>query len=291
MKSAINIIPDINKKDNLVRLIESGGEKVNELFRMAGEVKENNVGNKIYFRGLIEFSNFCRKNCLYCGLRKANTEVSRYDLDDKEIIDSAMFAYENDFASVVLQSGEIVSKRFTLRIERLLNKIHTLTNGNLRVTLSCGEQTNETYQRWFDSGAHRYLLRIESSVPSLYRRIHPDDEMHSHERRLECLYALKEIGYQTGTGVMIGLPFQSAEDLADDLLFMKNFDIDMVGMGPYLEHARTPLYQHRESLLTPGGRFFLTLKMIALLRIMMPDINIAIKNRTIEIDQGAFLEA
>ncbi len=143
------------------------------------------------------------------------------------------------------------------------------------VTLSLGEQKEEVYQRWFDAGAHRYLLRIETSNPELYQMYHPTDTLHEYARRLTCLKTLQRIGYQTGTGVMIGLPFQTTADLADDLLFMKQFDVDMVGMGPYIEHQHTPLYQYRSELLPIQERFGLALKMIAILRILMKDINIA----------------
>ena len=136
-----------------------------------------------------------------------------------------------------------------------------------------GEQTQNVYKRWFVAGAHRYLLRIETSNQQLYRLLHPDN--HYFENRLQCLKALQDIGYQTGTGVMIGLPYQTVGDLADDLLFMHRFNIDMVGMGPYIEHAETPLYDHNHLLWPIEKRFTMALKMIAVLRIMMKDINIA----------------
>jgi len=145
----------------------------------------------------------------------------------------------------------------------------------LGITLSCGEQTHETYRRWFENGAHRYLLRIESSNPELYYKIHPKTKKHSFEKRLEALQSLRETGYQVGTGVMIGLPFQTVGDLADDLLFLKETDVDMCGMGPYVEHEHTPLYQFKHLLKTRQERFDLALNMIAVLRLLMPDINIA----------------
>jgi len=160
-------------------------------------------------------------------------------------------------------------------MEKLLREIHTATGGNLRITLSCGEQDKDTYRRWFDSGAHRYLLRIETSNPGLYNKLHPDDGHHRFKYRLDCLYCLQDTGYQVGTGVMIGLPFQTTADLAGDLLFMEQFNIDMVGMGPYLEHRETPAYAFRDLLLPREERFQLALKMIAVLRILMKDINIA----------------
>jgi biotin synthase len=223
----------------------------------------------------VEFSNICSKDCLYCGIRKSNKKVVRYNATDEEILDSCRFAWENRFGSVVLQSGEMESMAFVKRVENLLGKIKQLSNNELGITLSCGEQSRETYRRWFESGAHRYLLRIEASNRELYYKIHPYTPKHSFERRLEALQFLRETGYQVGTGVMIGLPFQTLEDLASDLLFFKNLDIDMCGMGPYIEHEYTPLYQFRHLLKTKKERFYLALNMIAALRLLMPDINIA----------------
>jgi biotin synthase len=142
------------------------------------------------------------------------------------------------------------------------------------VTLSVGEQVPEVYKKWYDAGAHRYLLRVEATNQKLYNKIHPDDSKHDFNRRLNCLKSLQDIGYQTGTGVMIGLPFQTLDDLAGDLLFMKDFNIDMCGMGPYIEHADTPLIEFSGQLMPLPARFDLTLKMIAIIRIMMKDINI-----------------
>ena len=154
---------------------------------------------------------------------------------------AARFAYDNKYGSIALQSGETESSSFSKRVEKLLNKIRELSGGKLGITLSVGEQEPEVYKRWFDAGAHRYLLRVESTNQDLYNKIHPNDSKHNFHRRLECLKSLQDIGFQTGTGVMIGLPFQTMDDLAGDLLFMKEFDIDMCGMGPYIEHADTPL--------------------------------------------------
>ncbi len=272
-------------KGDIVELLKAEGDDKTALFTRSAAVKEKYVENKVYFRGLIEFSNICAKNCFYCGIRKDNELTKRYNLSDKEILDAARFAFENKYGSLVLQSGELESPAFTRRIDDLLKKIRDLSDGKLRVTLSVGEQSEETYRQWFNSGAHRYLLRIESSNPELYKKIHPDDESHRFEKRLEALRTLQRTGYQTGTGVMIGLPFQTLEDMAGDLLFMKEFNIDMVGMGPYIEHTNTPLYKFREMLLPKEERFQLTLKMIAILRIMMKDINIAAATALQSIDK------
>jgi biotin synthase len=260
---------------SILPLLEADQEMTKKIFLEADRIKKEYLGDKVYFRGLIEFSNICSKDCLYCGIRNSNHNVGRYNIQDEEIIEAALYAYQQNYASIVLQSGEIQSVAFTKRIEELVKKIHRKTNNNLRITLSLGEQNVETYKRWFEAGGHRYLLRIESSNPELYKKIHPADSNHTHKRRIEALESLKKIGFQTGTGVMIGLPFQTKEDLANDLLFMKNFEIDMIGMGPYIEHADTPLIKYAELLLPLKERFVLALKMIAILRLMMPTINIA----------------
>ena len=265
----------ILKKQEIIRLLGLKGEERNRLLQSARQVKLSEVGNKVYFRGLIEFSNICSKDCLYCGIRQGNKKVLRYNATDEQILEACRFAWEKRFASVVLQSGELSSPAFVKRFDGLLKKIKQLSNGELGITLSCGEQSPDTYRRWFESGAHRYLLRIESSNRELYYKIHPENETHSFEKRLAALGFLKDAGYQVGTGVMIGLPFQTLEHLADDLLFMKRLDIDMCGMGPYIEHEDTPLYVHRHLLMSKQERFDLALKMIAVLRMMMPDINIA----------------
>ncbi|MBN2522910.1 MAG: [FeFe] hydrogenase H-cluster radical SAM maturase HydE [Bacteroidales bacterium] len=246
-----------------------------ELFNEAGRVRKKYVGNKVYFRGLIEFSNVCSKDCYYCGIRKSNKNIARYNLSDEEILVAAVYACEQRYASIVLQSGELMNKMFIKRIDNLLKKIHRKTNGTLHITLSLGEQSKKTYRQWFESGAHRYLLRIETANRKLYSQIHPTDALHDFKVRMRALESLRELGYQTGTGVMIGLPFQTYDDLANDLLFMKDFGIDMVGMGPYIEHNDTPMYKYRSLLWTEQERLFATLRMIALLRIFMPDINIA----------------
>jgi biotin synthase len=274
-----NTLKDILSKDefsknDIIKLLSCKGADRTLLFKTSADIKEKYIGNKVWFRGLIEFSNVCGKDCLYCGIRKGNKNLERYSLNDDEILTAAKFAYTNRYGSIALQSGEIESSFVTGRIENLLHKIREMSNGELGVTLSVGEQEPGVYSRWFEAGAHRYLLRVESTNPALYSKIHPEDTRHSFTRRLECLKSLQEIGYQTGTGVMIGLPYQTLDDLAGDLLFMKEFDIDMCGMGPYIEHVDTPLIEHSGRLMPLKDRFDLTLKMIAIIRIMMKDINI-----------------
>ncbi len=265
---------NFDRKDLALLLAAEGNEKA-LLFEKAREIKNQSIGNKVYFRGLVEFSNICTKNCYYCGIRKDNKNVARYALNEEQILQAARFAYENHYGSIVLQSGECNSPEFIKKIDNVLRKIKHLSNGKLGITLSIGEQTPEVYRQWFESGAHRYLLRIESSNPELYQKIHPNNAKHDYYKRLQALKDLQDAGYQTGTGVMIGLPFQTYEDLAGDLLFFKHFNIDMVGMGPYIEHEETPLYPFRDKLLPIEKRFDLALKMIACLRILMPEINIA----------------
>jgi len=245
------------------------------LYAEANAIKTATIGNKVYLRGLIEFSNICRKNCYYCGIRHGNKAVNRYELSDEEVLAAVDFAWKNCYGSVVLQSGEQQSARFTKRITCLLHKIKEFTNNEVGITLSCGEQTAATYREWFNAGAHRYLLRIETSNKELYYKLHPNDNRHSFDNRLAAIEQLRMEGYQVGTGVMIGLPFQTIEHLVGDLLFFQSMNVDMVGMGPYLEHSQTPLYQYRHLLLPPEKRLELALKMVAALRLLMPDINIA----------------
>ena len=274
----------LNKK-NIIKLLLSEGEDKKALFEHSAIVKELNIGKITYLRGLIEFSNICQKNCLYCGIRKSNQLMKRFNLDDASILDAVKIAIKNNYSSIVLQSGELDTKTNSDRISSLIEKIVELSGGKLGITLSCGEQTESTYRRWKSSGASRYLLRIETSNEGLYYKIHPKNKSHNFQKRIECLSTLKNLDYQVGTGVMIGLPFQTIPDLADDILFMKDIDIDMCGMGPYIEHKDTPLYMYKNELLPLNIRFELTLKMIASLRILMPDINIAASTAMQAIDK------
>ena len=263
------------EKNQIIELLKAEGEVKLDLFRNAREKRDLMLGKTVFFRGLIEFSNVCTKDCYYCGIRKSNSKVSRYEMPDYEILDACRFALDHEYGSVVLQSGEVTSPAFTMRMEELVKEIKRMSGNKLGITLSCGEQSPETYRRWFQAGAHRYLLRIETSDKVLFSRLHPENNHHSYDRRLAAIRDLKETGYQVGTGVMIGLPSQTLENLADDLLFFKEMDIDMCGMGPYIEHEDTPMYTFQEQLMPKMERFELTLKMIAILRLLMPDINIA----------------
>lgn len=262
-------------RNDIIQLLISQGKDQEDLFAIAKDQKLKGGENKVFFRGIIEYSNICTKNCYYCGIRSANPSVDRYQLNELEVLDSVRFAYDQNYASIVIQAGEQSNKNFIRNISKLLNMIRNMTNGEMGITLSLGEQSSKTLQDWFDLGATRYLLRIEASDPDLYKKLHPKNSHHSYKTRLEQLKVLRKIGYQVGTGVMIGLPFQSVENLADDLLFFKENEIDMIGMGPYIEHENTPLFSQKETLPSKNKRFDLSLKMIAILRIMCPDINIA----------------
>lgn len=265
---------DLNK-DDIIFLLGLNLQNQEILFKKAYEIKDKYVGRKTYFRGLIELSNICNKDCLYCGIRHSNKDTKRYNLTDDEVLRAVKYALDKRWSSIVIQAGELTNSTFTNRITSLIKKIKSFSSNPPGITLSLGEQSEEIFQEWFDAGAHRYLLRIESSTKSLYEQIHPKNELHSFENRLENLNRLQKLDYQTGTGVMIGLPSQTLEHLADDLIFMRDFDIDMCGMGPYIEHKDTPLYQYKNLLIPIEDRFRLSLKMIAILRIMMKDINIA----------------
>ena len=249
-------------------------EDTKELFTTAYEVKCRYIGKRVSLRGLIEMGNLCAKDCYYCGIRKSNSHVKRYRLAEDDVIRMAKWCFEHDYGSVVLQSGEIESEANTMSIERILHGIREFGGDAFGVTLCLGEQTEEVFRRWREAGAHRYLLRIESSVPSLYAKIHPSD--HLYARRVECLKILKRLGYQTGSGVMTGLPGQTLDDLAHDIEFYKKMDLDMIGMGPYLPHAETPLGEN--IAMTPEyaqRQSQLGLKMIAVTRLYLHDVNIA----------------
>ncbi len=264
---------DLDRDSLIGWLEEKDPERLQALYSEAYRTKVASVGDRVYLRGLVEISNICRKNCLYCGIRRDNGAVGRYEISSGDVLAAAGFAYGAGYGSMVIQGGERADRAFTDRITSLLREIKK--RYPLGITLSLGEQPLDVYREWFEAGAHRYLLRIESSTEELYGKIHPSDRLHAFERRIQALHDLRTAGYQVGTGVMIGLPYQTAAHLADDLLFFKSFDIDMCGMGPYIEHSMTPLYAVRHLIPDKMERLELSIKMVALLRLMMPDINIA----------------
>ena len=244
------------------------------LFAAAYAVKRREIGRLVSFRGLIEFSNACEKDCHYCGIRRSNGKVRRYRMDADEIVREAEWAFKAGYGSLVLQSGELTGEPNIAFVEDVLRRIHAFGGDGFGVTISLGEQSEETYRRWREAGAHRYLLRIETSNPALYAKLHPAD--HSWERRRDCLRALRRCGYQVGTGVMSGLPGQTVDDLAADIAFFASEDVDMIGMGPYIPHPDTPL--GRDAEWTPElrkSRLELGLRMIAATRLHLHDVNIA----------------
>ena len=245
------------------------------LFDAARTLRERCSGRCVSIRGLVEAGNICAKDCLYCGIRRSNEKLARYRLSADEIVRVASFAAERNYASLVIQSGEIESEANTAFYEEVLRRIAPL---NLGVTLSLGEQSEETYRRWKEAGAARYLLRIETSSASLYARLHPAS--HSWTRRVECLRSLKRLGYQLGTGVMCGLPGQTWDDLAADVEFFAAVDADMLGMGPYIPHPDTPLGREvrapdSDPRCVPPASLFAALKLIAVSRLYLHDVNIA----------------
>ena len=346
---------------------------------IAYELKLKHRGPEVYFRGLIEISNKCRKNCLYCGIRRGNCNVERYEMTDAQVLQEAQFALDAGYGSIAIQGGERTDSAFIERITRLIYAIRRLQPGgnpldavpyrregdapavpggenNLGITLSLGEQEREVYREWKNAGATRYLLRIEASNRELYEKLHPgygaaeegmeslkentvipdncgdsqncrdsqncmdsqtsgdsqncrksqicqEARMHSYDARVQALHDLKSEGYLLGSGIMIGLPFQTRKNLDEDLQFLKDLQVDMVGMGPYIPHKDTPLGQivsswrsgdpsltdtlpphFKELAVLPRGDFWnltngelleLSIDMVARLRILMPHINIA----------------
>ncbi len=234
------------------------------------EVRRRHTGNAVFLRGLVEIGNSCGKDCLYCGLRRSNAAVHRYAIPEADAIRMAKWSCDSGYGSVVFQSGEIQSEGNTDRIERIVRAVRADCGPDFAIVLSLGEQSRETYARWREAGADRYLLRIESSNPELYRSLHPVD--HSWERRRDCLAALRELGYQLGTGVMTGLPGQTAEDLAGDVMFFREIGADMIGSGPFVPNPETPLagapFDPKEALET-------ALDFVACVRLHLHDCNIA----------------
>jgi biotin synthase len=242
----------------LVPLLSCSDEDTIDLYKAADEVREANVGNAVHFRALLECSSYCIKNCCYCGLRKANSTVSRYRLSEEEMIDGAKQAVELGYKSLVIQSGE--DMWYTAdRMAHIVSSIKKVAD--LAITLSLGERDKETYQKWFDAGADRYLLRIETTDPELFAFIHPDDDLNY---RKQCLYNIRDIGYQLGTGVMQGIPGQTATTLANDVIWMHELGAEMIGVGPFIPHPETPLGKET------GGTVNDTLRLVAVLRLVFP---------------------
>ncbi len=288
-KSANN--EEFNREDLYFLLSLEDENDLKKLYAAAYKVKEKYIGKRVFLRGLIEFSNICTKDCYYCGIRKSNDKVERFNLSMAEILAEARWTYQQNYGSLVLQAGERSDPEFVDFVEEALREIKKLSNGELGITVAVGEQTLETYQRWKKAGAHRYLLRIESSTKSVYEQIHPNDELHRFEVRRNALKLIKQCGYQTGTGVLIGFPGQTIDNLVDDLLFFKEIDIDMIGMGPYISHKETPMGQQMTAEQGDFNQYRshqldLGLKMVAVSRLLLKDINIASTTALQALDQN-----
>ncbi len=250
----------ILSKDEIVQLLQD--ESINqELFKAADSLRKEFVGDEVHLRALIEFSNFCHCNCLYCGIRAENLCVDRYRLSSDQIIQLARQAYDFGYKTVVLQSGEDLA----YKVDEMAQIISEIKKLDLALTLSIGERNFEDYKILKEAGADRFLLRIETTDKDLYMKMHPNADF---ENRKICLFNLKKLGYETGTGCLIGLPGQSLESLADDILFFKELDADMIGIGPLIPHPQTPLKN------AENGSFELALKVMAITRLLLPDINI-----------------
>ena len=232
-----------------------------ELYRQADQVRHDAVGDEVHLRGLIEFSNICRNDCLYCGLRRSNKTVKRYRISEDEIVETAHRAATMGFKTIVLQGGEDLHFD-QAKMCRIIEQIKLL---DVALTLSVGEREYADYKAWRDSGADRYLMRIETTDRDLYHKLNPGM---SWERRHECLLMIRELGYELGSGIMVGLPGQSVESIAQDLLYLKEIGIDMAGIGPFIPHPETPL------TCETGGTLEQALRTMAVMRLLMPDINI-----------------
>lgn len=248
-------------KDEIINLLNSDGS---ELFKYADKIRKKNKGDGIYLRGLIEFSNICKCSCEYCGLRFLNKKIERYRLEPDEILEYVKKGVDLGYKTIVLQSGEDLY--YTKDI--LCNLIKKIKQYDVALTLSIGERTKEEYKAFKNAGADRYLLRIETTDKNLYKEIHPNMD---YENRIRCLNDLKELGYEVGTGCLVGIKNQTINSLADDILFFKELNADMVGIGPFIPHPDTPGGKWNNDL---NYNFITSLKVMAITRILLPDINI-----------------
>ena len=251
----------ILSEEEFIFLIENRDDESSEyLSRKAKNLTNEIFGNSVYIRGLIEFTNYCKNNCYYCGIRAANKSADRYRLDKNEILDCCKEGYDLGFRTFVLQGGE--DPYYT--DDMMVNIISSIKNEypDCALTLSFGEKSYETYLKYYNAGCDRYLLRHETGCNDHYKKLHP--KLLSLDNRKECLFKLKEIGFQTGTGFMVGSPFQTPSCLAKDLLFISELKPEMVGIGPFIPHHTTPFADEM------GGTIELTTFMIGLLRLMSP---------------------
>lgn len=243
----------------LLSLIKTS-EYDEELYKSADRVRRQIYGDSVYIRGLIEFTNYCKNDCFYCGIRKSNKKAVRYRLGKDEILDCCKEGYRLGFRTFVLQGGEddFFSDELICDIVSQIRKNYP----DCAITLSIGEKSKESYKDFFDAGANRYLLRHETADDAHYSKLHPRSM--SLENRKKCLFNLKEIGYQVGSGFMVGSPFQTYENLLSDLRFLKELQPDMIGIGPYITHAETPFKDFQ------SGSLQLTLRLLSILRLMFP---------------------
>ena len=231
-----------------------------ELIRSADAIRREHYGTDVYIRGLIEFTNICKNDCLYCGIRCGNGNAERYRLSREDILSCCENGYELGFRTFVLQGGE--DPYYTDEIICSLVSEIKSRFPDCAITLSIGEKERESYAAYKEAGADRYLLRHETANNEHYSRLHPDNM--SGEHRKQCLFTLKELGYQVGSGFMVGSPYQTAENLVEDLRFLETLDPDMIGIGPFIPHKDTPFGN------LPGGTLELTLRMVAILRHLFP---------------------
>ncbi|MDR1956517.1 MAG: [FeFe] hydrogenase H-cluster radical SAM maturase HydE [Treponema sp.] len=251
----------LNQDAELLRLITSDDPAEQEaLFAAARQQREAYYGHDVYFRGLVEFTNYCKNDCYYCGIRCSNSKVKRYRLSLEQILQSCRVGDMLGFRTFVLQGGEdpwFTDQRIIAMVEAIRKEYP-----NHAITLSIGERSRESYEAFFQAGANRYLLRHETANESHYRKMHPAS-MRLTERK-QCLFTLKDIGYQVGAGFMVGTPFQTPLNLVEDLRFLQELEPQMVGIGPFIPQADTPFGGY------PGGTLELTLKMVALTRLLLP---------------------
>lgn len=276
-KEVLSVFEKVPRRETLIHFLTTKDSAEIEAVRIAAEeTLLKHCGNRVYYRGLVEFSNDCTLDCSYCGIRRSNLKVRRYTVSEHDIVKAAIRCAEAHYGSLVLQSGERHDRRFIEFVERITRRIKRETVSSilpdgLGITLCVGEHSLETYRSFRDAGAHRYLLRIETTNEELFRSIHPNQQ--NLDSRLKSLEYLKTAGFQVGTGVMIGLPGQTPEMLADDLLFYKKHDFDMFGMGPFIPHKDTPM--GNLPVMPEEQRTNLGLMMIALTRLLTKDTNVA----------------
>lgn len=266
----------MNRGEILSWLLEQAPERLEDLWLQADTVRRENVGDAVHIRGLIEFSNICRSNCRYCGMRAGRLSLQRYRMTSQEILASAREAAERGYGTIVMQSGEDPS----LDAKWLAGVIeHIRRETALTITLSCGERSRDELARWRDSGAGRYFLRFETSDRALWKSIHPRKTGEA-QHRLDMLGWIKGLGYETGSGIMIGIPGQTLVSVADDIEWFHRLELDMIGSGPYLPHAGTPLGRayHGARTNPPPDQVpntdLMTYKVMALTRLVCPRVNI-----------------